>query len=487
MRSLDFVDAFGSSCLHAICHHLMRCMLGGSVDATGCVRLARNVLFMHMPVFVEAFLSRNLHGYLPYELLELFGPQPAENPAHLAAAQELGGTSGLTQGTAESAGSSQGSGEKDGATKPKTGNAGSTQGREGFPTRIDAAFWRFREDIRLLTANLVMLVNMAACDTRGVRRTDPDAYNRNGPGAGYTRIGQGRGFSIVAVPPGCEADSPEDEDIFDSAGTSSIPPISRARGHPKKGKNKKTRSDKGKGGPSEKNKRGPSEKNKGGPSQSNMPKRVKKKVLKQQPKKESSILSELRTVPPEAAPCPYPVDPSYPDGEQIQRKGSKPQSRRRMLAGNSSRVSKELCVMYAGRGHAGRAVHARANNEGRSLGGRKGRAVTGSSFGTTSVSTANAAITLSTISSVATANQQATPSNADIANNQSTPSNASISKAQATPASGDVANNQAALSTADTGIHQGGSEGVQNPAVSSTGAANIEPECNRRNESQQHE
>ena len=39
-----------STCLHAICHHLMRCMLGGgSVDATGCVRLARNVLFMHIP------------------------------------------------------------------------------------------------------------------------------------------------------------------------------------------------------------------------------------------------------------------------------------------------------------------------------------------------------------------------------------------------------------------------------------------------------
>ena len=46
------------------------------------------------PIFVEAFLSRNIHGYLPYQVLELFGPLPAQNMANLSPAQELGGTSG---------------------------------------------------------------------------------------------------------------------------------------------------------------------------------------------------------------------------------------------------------------------------------------------------------------------------------------------------------------------------------------------------------
>ena len=49
-------------------------------------------------------------------------------------------------------------------------------------------------------------------------------------------------------------------------------------------------------------------------------KRVKQKVLKLQPRKEASILSEQRTVPPEEVPCPYPVNRSFLDYELLHRK-----------------------------------------------------------------------------------------------------------------------------------------------------------------------
>ena len=181
----------------------------------------------HLPIFVDAFLSRNLHGYLPYALLQLFALLPAEIMAQLALAQEIEVTSGATLGTAESSGSTQESGG--GMMGPPGPNGAIMQDPH-------------RQRVLASTSRCCVLAvsgghshsngqpdhagqHGGACNTRGVRRSDPDAYNPNCPGADYPRIGQGRGFSIVAVPPGCEADSPnEDEDIFDSAGSSSPPP-----------------------------------------------------------------------------------------------------------------------------------------------------------------------------------------------------------------------------------------------------------------------
>ena len=72
MTALDFVDASGSTCVHALCEHLMRYARECHRDVSSRVTLAISVLCQRMSLFAGGLLARNAHGYLPYELLEMF-------------------------------------------------------------------------------------------------------------------------------------------------------------------------------------------------------------------------------------------------------------------------------------------------------------------------------------------------------------------------------------------------------------------------------